>query len=714
MLRRALFASLILLSPSVFAISSIIVTAEKIEYDKAGATEMILHNTRANYNLKKDNIVSIQSELITYDKGGSTNVAMHNTRLQYDLNAIKSSINKSNINNTLNFQSDLIEHSLSGADIATLENADVIVDFAANTTYSIKTSSIKASQISYQNVQARNSTIFIDFSKKKQAQTVLTFSTDIKQQTDTAWAKAQMVCLLPSNLRTGVYNCNDAKFTAERMNLPFTLSVLPQPKGFVASVQLSNANFSDKAGLHAAEKLNGNLTVVAKQDGDTLRFSSALNWQSGEVFWQPLYFANGGHELQMAGNLRNNLLTLDNANLKLDQVGDLKFNGQLDTKTYQLRALDADLQNLNLALAYPLLFKPFLGKTALNNTDLSGKASLKVHLQDNQLKTFNVQLNAVNIADINKKFSFININATIPWSYDEPKNIRIQYASGQLLDMPLGVTDINAEVNRYSLVSPNITLPILDGALHLQDISAARINDNWYWHLGANLTAVSMPDVSKAFKLPSMEGKASAKIPLVTYNGGILTTDGEIVLNVFKGTASVTSLTLQHPLSQLPILTADMNLRNLDLGSLTRTFSFGAIEGKLDGDVVDLEMLQWKPIKMDASLHSSPGDYPRKISQRAVENITALGGAGAAAAVQRSFLRFFKEFNYEKMGLSCKLRNDACEMSGVESTPGGYTIVKGNSIPAISVMGFTKRVGWADLIARVKRITDSNTKAIIK
>jgi hypothetical protein len=686
--------SLLVISTNAFAVSSISITAETIEYDKADAAEMIMHNTRADYDLKNDNIVKIQSQLITHDKGGSTNATLHNTRMQYDLNT----------KSTLNFQSDSIEH-----DEAKLDNADVVVDLAAKTTYTIK-----AQHISYQNLEARNSNIFLDFSKTKHAQTVLTFDTDIKQKVDKAWAKTQMNCLLPANLTAETWECNDAKFTAERMNLPFTLSVLPQPKGFVANVKLQNANFSDEAGLHAAEKLTGNLTVVAKQDGDTLRFSSALNWQSGEVFWQPLYFANGGHELQLAGNLRNNILTVDNANLKVDKVGDLNFNGKVDVKTYQLQSLDADLQNLNLTQAYPLLFKPFLGKTALNNTDLSGKAALKIHVVDSQVKTFTVQLNDVNIADVNKKFIFNNLNATIPWSYDEPKNIRIQYANGQLLNMPLGRTDISAEVNRYSLVSPKITLPILDGALNLEDVSAARINDNWYWHLGADLTAVSMPDVSKAFKLPTMEGKASAKIPLVTYSGGTLTTDGEIVLNVFKGTASVTSLTLQNPLGQSPVLTADMNLRNLDLGSLTRTFSFGAIEGKLDGDVVDLEMLKWKPIKMDASLHSSPGEYQRKISQRAVENITALGGAGAAAAIQRSFLRFFKEFNYEKMGLSCKLRNDACEMGGVQSTPGGYIIVKGNSIPAISVMGFTQRVGWADLIARVKRITDGNTKAIVK
>ncbi len=593
---------------------------------------------------------------------------------------------------------------------AILNNANIIIDLKANTT-----AAIRAERIQYQNVQARNANIFVDYRKdNKQSQPLMTLDTELKQNTDKAWSKAQLRCLLPKNFSQDTWNCNDGKFSAERINMPFALEVTAQPKGFVANLNLRNASFSDEAGLHAAEKLTGHLTVVARQEGETLHFNSALNWQSGEMFWQPLYIANGGHELQANGNLRGDILTLDTATLKLDKVGDLKFSGQTNTKTFKIQNLNADLPNLNLAEAYPLLFKPFLGKTMLNNAELSGKAALSISVVDAQIKAFKVNLKDVNIDDKNKKFAFYNVNANIPWSYDEETKVSFSYNNGQLLNMPLGLTNIGAQVNRYSLVSSEISLPILDGAFKLSDISAARINDNWYWHLRAALTPVSMPDASRAFKLPIMQGKASAEIPLVTYSGGILTTDGSMTLNVFDGTATVTQLTMINPLSETPRLSADMNLRNLDLGSLTRTFKFGAIEGKLDGDVTDLEMVNWKPVKMDASLHSSPGKYTKKISQRAVENISSLGGAGAGAAVQRSVLRFFEQFNYAKMGLSCKLRDNVCEMGGVESTPGGYVIVKGSGIPAITVLGYNKTVSWSELVDRVQRVIEGNTKLIIE
>ena len=155
-------------------------------------------------------------------------------------------------------------------------------------------------------------------------------------------------------------------------------------------------------------------------------------------------------------------------------------------------------------------------------------------------------------------------------------------------------------------------------------------------------------------------------------------------------------------------------MRNLDLGELTRTYSFGNIEGKLDGDVKNMRLVNWKPVSLDASIQTSEGKQLKKISQRAVENITALGGEGTAAALQRTFLRFFKEFNYEKIGLSCKLRQDVCEMGGAESTATGYVIVKGQGLPAVNVNGYTQRISLSDLLDRIKRITDSNTKVIVK
>ncbi|MGB2831646.1 MAG: hypothetical protein WBC07_01775 [Methylotenera sp.] len=588
---------------------------------------------------------------------------------------------------------------------ATLHDVHALIDLKRH-----PQADIHVKQIDYNQFEARNAALRLD----GRAAPTMVFSSDVKRKVDQAWAQAKLNCIVPKNLQSEPWHCESGQYKAERVLLPFSLDLTPKANGFSADLNLKAASFSDEAGLHAAEKLSGNLQLNVSKEGKNLRWNNTLNWAGGEMFWQPFYVSGGGHQLTASGVLGDDIVTFETAKLAIKDVGELNFNGQVRRKDYRLIQFDADLPSLELATAYPMIFKPLLEKTAFNNADIGGKAALKVSVRDAEIKTFELTLNDVDIDDKNKKFAFYKINAHLPWSYDGVKNVNLAYASGHLLNLPLGAAKLSAEVNRYSLTSPSMTLPILDGALKLTDISAARIDASWYWHLQSTLTPISMADFSRALNLPVMQGKASANIPLVTYSAGRLTTDGEIALNVFEGTATVTNLTMQNPLGITPILNADIALRNLDLGSLTRTFSFGAIEGKLDGDIDDLQLQNWKPVKFDAVVQSSPGKYPKKISQRAVENISALGGAGAAAAIQRSFLQFFKQFNYEKMGLSCKLRNDVCEMNGIASTQGGYVIVKGSGIPAITVLGYNHTVGWSELLARIKRVTDGNSKAIVK
>lgn len=586
--------------------------------------------------------------------------------------------------------------------------------FCSTSVQAVSTISIRADRIEHPQADVQKLALSLNL----QAKDAVNFGINaaIKQKTDKTWAQFNLNCKLPYDKKT--LDCADGLLKSERFNISFDAAFsrlyAENNPDIDAVFKFKNAGFSDEAGLHAAENLNGTLAIALKPQVDAWLWRAALDWQSGEVFWQPFYIANGGHQLNAEGKLESGLLTLHHARLTVKDVGELDAAGQYNLNDFKWLHLQASLPRLDLKTAYPMLFKPLLEKTAFADADVAGIATLKLEIDHAEPKRFELQLRDVDIADKHQKFAFHGLNANIPWDYDEAKKVSFGYENGELLNLPLGKTQMQAQVERYALTAPSIKLPILDGALNLTNISASRRSGQWYWHLGATLDAISMEDFSTHLKLPKMHGKAAAEIPLVTYAAGTLTTDGSLVLHVFNGTATVTGLTMQSPLGITPKLNAEITLRNLDLGALTSTFSFGAIEGRLDGDIKNLELQNWKPVKFDAIVQSSPGKYPKKISQRAVENISALGGGGAAAAVQRSFLRFFEQFNYGKMGLSCRLRNDVCEMGGIESTPHGYVIVKGSGIPAITVMGYNQSVGWSELLARIKRVTDGNSKAIVK
>lgn len=508
---------------------------------------------------------------------------------------------------------------------------------------------------------------------------------------------------LPVNVTKGTVN-GQAAFSGEGREI----------RRIQAEVEVRDAAFADAEGLHAGEKVGGHLTVDATWSGAQWSWSGALDWNAGEVFWQPLYIAKGGVSFQGKGLLADDLLTLERGKLSLADIGEVSLACEWRRSDNKIQSLEVEAGNLDTANAYPLLIKPFMEKTLLGNLEMAGRVDVSASMREGDLSEFNVVLRDFDVADKDGRFALYKVNAHAPWALNHPTQASLHYDGGHVLSMPLGTTDLAAILNGYSLTAPLLRLPVLDGELALKDVSAAFLQNQWHWHLGASLSPVSMADFSHAVGWPTMQGKVAAGIPMVTYSNGRMTTDGAMGFDVFDGSIVVRNLALQNPLGVAPRLQGDIQMRNLDLKLLTRTFSFGAMTGRLDGDVKGMELSRWQPVKFDADFHSSPGSYPKKISQRAVENISALGGAGAAAAIQRSFLRFFKEFNYARIGLSCKLRNGVCAMDGVESTQSGYVIVKGSGIPAITVLGYNRSVSWGELLERIKRVTQGNASPVIK
>jgi len=481
-----------------------------------------------------------------------------------------------------------------------------------------------------------------------------------------------------------------------------------------AGLVLKDAAFGDETGLHAGEKIDMRLNAALSRAGSGWRWSGKLDWMGGEIFWQPVYLAKGGIGFQGRGSLSESALAIEQGRLTMDGVGSAAVSGRLRRPDNKFEVLEVVAENLDMSGAYTGVLKPFLEKGALGNLEMAGRADIRLALRETGLTSFDVALRDFDVEDLGGKFALYKVNAHVPWTLNNTTEAKLRYGGGHLLKMSLGPTDLAATLNGYSLTAPALRLPILDGILTLTDVSAALLQNQWHWHLGAALSPISMADFSHAVGWPVMEGKLAAGIPMVTYSNGMMTMDGAMGLDIFDGSITVDNLALQNPLGLAPRFQADIRMRNLDLGLLTRTFSFGAMTGRLDGDVNKIALSNWKPVEFDAWFRSSPGKYPKKISQRAVENISALGGAGAAAAIQRSFLRFFKEFNYSKIGLSCKLRKGICQMDGVEPAKDGYVIVKGSGVPAITVLGYNHSVSWDELLSRIQRVMQGNIKPVIQ
>lgn len=587
----------------------------------------------------------------------------------------------------------------------------VLLGVHSQPTYAITEMRVRVGEIISSSAKVKNADLSVNL---QGAVPKLNLEAELKPNQSAGFMPFSLSCGQLISADAGRWDCLNGRLQAKQSLVPFSLRAQINPDQFSLDFFFTDAQFSDTAGLHAGDKLTGKIELAAKKSQNTWQWQGLVRWDAGELYWQPFYFAKAGNQFQVNGRLDGQTLVVEKASLLVNGVGRMQAQARINTTSKQLEEAQLTAQEVDFAGLYALFLKPMTEKSVFGNLTVSGQADWQLEMKEGQLRRFELNLRDANIVDNHGKFAFQQVQAHLPWDYDQVKTQTLAYGSGQLLNMPLSKTQLQAEINRYALSAPKLTLPILDGALNFTDLSAAVIDEQWYWHVSMQLTPISMAQFSRALNWPSMQGKISGQVPQVSYADKQLLMNGAMTFNVFNGSISMSHLKIDDPLGVVPRLSADLSMRQLDLGELTRTYSFGRIEGKLDGDVKNMQLENWKPVYLDASIQTSPGKQVKKISQRAVENITALGGEGTAAAVQRTFLQFFKEFNYDKIGLSCKLRQDVCEMAGVEDNASGYVIVKGKGIPAVNVNGYTQRISWSDLIGRMKRITDSNTKAVIQ
>ncbi len=298
----------------------------------------------------------------------------------------------------------------------------------------------------------------------------------------------------------------------------------------------------------------------------------------------------------------------------------------------------------------------------------------------------------------------------------EPVESALRWESAGWYRLEFGAGSVSMlSSNRGLSVTRWSDLALLDGvfkvdALDIENAGSADLRVT----MSGVLTPVSMQGFSHAMGWPIMSGTLSGAIPGVSYRNGLLILTGDLEVQIFGGKVTVQGLRIQDPFDRMPVLTTDVELQEIDLQQLTGAFSFGEIQGTLEGEVNDLRLEDWAPVAFDAWLRTAPGDdVPHRISQKAVDNLSAIGGGGIGGALSRGFLRLFKDYSYAELGLSCRLENGICAMAGVTPAEDGFYIVTRGGIfpPWIDVKGSGRRlpdgrfgIAWNDVLLGLNRI----------
>ncbi len=487
-------------------------------------------------------------------------------------------------------------------------------------------------------------------------------------------------------------------------------------------LQTRDGGYSNKDGSHAAEALVLTSKGSATAQGDDWLVQAALSANQGMLYAEPLYLEFAGkRKLELSADMRwrpaKGELLLQSLAFSQPEV----VTGSLEailvpSADKPLRQLALEIRQGWLPGLYDTWLQPWLVGKVLEKLDTEGSLRGSLTLVDGQPQAARLILDQVSFREQSGQFGVQALSGNLRWDNSDAVNqssLRWQGASFHRLQ--LGAAALELETGRNSLkIRHPLQVSLLDGQLHVDEFELGMEDAGLRWLLDGMLTPVSMQAFSTALGWPPLSGKLSGMVPKVRYEKGQLTLGGVLLVQAFDGDITVRNLRIQQPLGLVPRLWADVRLDHLDLKTLTETFAFGRIEGRLGGKVDGLYMEAWQPVAFDAAFATPVDDRSRRrISQKAVDNISDLGGAGVAGAVSRSFLRFLEDFPYQSLGISCRLQAGVCHMDGVAPAQGGYYLVQGQWLPPrLDVIGYAAEVDWQSLVGRLKAITASEMPVV--
>jgi len=358
-----------------------------------------------------------------------------------------------------------------------------------------------------------------------------------------------------------------------------------------------------------------------------------------------------------------------------------------------------------------------LAPAGFGELQLAGQGGGAFGFDAEGLSALDVDLRDAMAIDPQGRFSLAGLDGGLRWSRDSTEaNSRFAWRAAALygIGIEAGGLDFRSSEGRLALAAP-LRTGVLGGHLRLDRLvwRPARGEAPLRIEMGLALEALDLGSLSQRLGWPDFEGTVDGNLPNALYERNRVSFEGGLAMQLFGGEVRIDDLALERPFGVAPSLAANVRFQDIDLAPLTGAFGFGEITGRLDGRIRDLRLVDWTPVAFDARLLTDRNwDGSRRISQRAVQDISDLGGSGLIAGLQARLLRTFDDFGYDRIGIGCVLKDNRCAMTGLKKRGDGYVIIDGRGLPRIEVVGFRRSVDWPTLVSRLKDATEGDTLRI--
>jgi hypothetical protein len=491
------------------------------------------------------------------------------------------------------------------------------------------------------------------------------------------------------------------------------------PFGVDTDLELADIGIETPSGAIAAAALAGRLQVVYRQAANQTQVDTRFTARGGEFLAGNLYATLPKSPVAL------HLLARQHGTqpwelpvLQWSDPGVLSVDGRAILNAQSLPDLLAlNVVAADLSVARDRYLSGFLAPAGFADLALDGQ--LDAHMQMNQgaVNSLLATLKNVNAIDRQGRFVLAGVAGDLAWNAGEgPVASRIGWHNGALFGIGLGPGSFPfaSQNGELRLLQP-AAIDVLGGHLSLNHLNwqAPAGEHGATFDFGVAVDKLDLASLSQRLGWPAFTGSIDGRIPSAHFRDNVLNLDGGLEMDLFNGRLRLDGLSMERPFGVAPTLSADVAIEDIDLEPMTKVFGFGSITGRLDGHINHLRLVDWAPVAFDAHLQTDKQwKGRRRISQRAVNDISSVGGSGLIAGLQAKVLGFFDDFGYEQIGLGCLLKDNVCRMEGIGSAGDGYIIVAGAGLPRIQVVGFRRRVDWPTLVARLNAATQGQAPVI--
>lgn len=361
----------------------------------------------------------------------------------------------------------------------------------------------------------------------------------------------------------------------------------------------------------------------------------------------------------------------------------------------------------------------WLGAAGLGDLDMRGGADARLVLRESAVQAIDARFLDAHVRDPKGRFAFQRIDGATRFSGGAPVEGELKIGGGSVWGLAFGAARVTTRsANGEIALQAPVEIPMLGGRLAFDHVSIRPASNERRAEatFGLTLERLDVAQFTKALGWPAFTGELSGTIPRAHFADDRLVFDGGLAMQVFGGRVDVSSLAMERPFGVAPTLGADITVDDLDLESLTGVLGFGSITGLLDGRIGGFRLVDWQPTAFDARLRTDARrGVRRRISQRAVQDLSSVGDASFVSSLQSRLIGLFDDFGYSRIGIDCRLADNVCDMGGL--APRGndaFLIVDGAGIPRLTVVGINRRVDWPTLVERLVAVGKGDAKPVVE